>query len=650
MDEARSRLGFGESVFKDLAKELLTKKAAIIAGESSANTQNGTLLQLAAIMANLLSGAYEEKTLDLDRAYMTATTGVNDIARFLATAKTFDMLIVVDSNPAFTLPESTGINTILSEIPTVVSIQAMPTETDLYAKYVLNNHNILEKWGDEQPIAGVYSLNQPAVAPFTNSQQAEDILMWASGYADQPMGFKDYRSFVKDQWNELYKASGLDVDFDTFFDAHLRKGWYTRLGQTSVPALADFSSSFKPVVPQKGLKLSAYLDPRLLDGIGADRPVLQETADPLTTICWDTWIAIAPQKCKDLGLRYNDLVQVKGPGGVIELAVYPLPGMHPDAVAIPRGNGRGAGVSRVSTDIGVNPLRVLGLELDVVTGEPVNAGQVVEIIATGRKYRLAAQQKHNDIANRHDILKTVSLAKASADDLANKTFDLDDVPDLYPELKAHPEYRWGMSIDLEKCTGCGSCTTACDLENNVPQVGREQILLGREMHWIRVDRYFSGPVENPTVSFQPVACQHCNHAPCEPVCPVYATTHDEEGLNIQTYNRCVGTRYCANACPYKVRRFNWFTHKWSIMGDKPIDRNPRALNPQVTVRTRGIMEKCTYCVQRIKDAQHGALSKPGKIVVDGDVQTACESACPSDAIIFGNFKRSALAGDLRKGK
>jgi molybdopterin-containing oxidoreductase family iron-sulfur binding subunit len=193
-----------------------------------------------------------------------------------------------------------------------------------------------------------------------------------------------------------------------------------------------------------------------------------------------------------------------------------------------------------------------------------------------------------------------------------------------------------MSIDLDRCNGCGACNVACTLENNIPHVGREQILIGREMTWIRIDRYFSGEVNNPEVAFQPVPCQHCNHAPCEAVCPVFATTHDQEGMNTQTYNRCIGTRYCGNACPYKVRRFNWFTHKWNVMGDKPIDRNPRALNPDVTVRTRGIMEKCSFCVQRIRDAKHNAKQQ-GRAIVDGEIRVACQTACPSDAITFGNL-------------
>jgi molybdopterin-containing oxidoreductase family iron-sulfur binding subunit len=266
----------------------------------------------------------------------------------------------------------------------------------------------------------------------------------------------------------------------------------------------------------------------------------------------------------------------------------------------------------------------------------------------GRIYRLAAQQKSSDIGNRHDIVKTVSLSQAAVN--VDKEKNLDKVPDLYPELP-QAEYRWGMSVDLDKCTGCGSCMVACSIENNVPQVGREQVLLGREMHWIRLDRYFKGSSDNPEVTFQPVMCQHCNHAPCEAVCPVFATTHDAEGINSQTYNRCVGTRYCANACPYKVRRFNWWTHKWNVIGERPVDRNPRAMNPDVTVRTRGIMEKCTFCVQRIRDAKHVAKERAGK-VADGEVKTACQQSCATNAISFGDLndprsRVSALRKDSR---
>jgi len=198
------------------------------------------------------------------------------------------------------------------------------------------------------------------------------------------------------------------------------------------------------------------------------------------------------------------------------------------------------------------------------------------------------------------------------------------------------QYRWGMSIDLDACSGCSACMVACGTENNIALSGREQIIRGREMHWLRIDRYFAGDPDNPEVTFQPVMCQHCNHAPCEAVCPVYATTHDIEGLNGQTYNRCVGTRYCANACPYKVRRFNWFTHRWNMVGNLERDRSLRPMNPDVTVRTRGIMEKCTMCVQRIRDGKHAA-SEQGGPVRDGDIKTACQQVCPANAISFGNL-------------
>jgi molybdopterin-containing oxidoreductase family iron-sulfur binding subunit len=311
-----------------------------------------------------------------------------------------------------------------------------------------------------------------------------------------------------------------------------------------------------------------------------------------------------------------------------------MPGLHHEAVVLHRGNGRGKGVNKVTDGYGVNPSPLFAKKLESASQQPITSAVSVKLSATGKVYRLAAIQKHNDIANRTDIVKKMTVADATA--RMGKAVNLDDAPDLYPKLK-QADYRWGMAIDLTACTGCGACTTACSLENNVPQVGRQQILLGREMFWIRIDRYFAGPVDNPEVSFQPMLCQHCNHAPCEAVCPVYATTHDFEGMNAQTYNRCVGTRYCANACPYKIRRFNWFTHKWNVVGDREQDRSLRALNPDVTIRTRGVMEKCTFCVQRIRDGKHRAKER-GDLARDGEIKSACQQVCPANAIVFGNLK------------
>ena len=632
----KKRLHLDDKVFTDVAKDLLAKKSIVMAGESAASSENATMIQLAAIMANVLCGAFANKTLFLDRGWMKSSAGAGDISRFLNNAQDIDFLFVIDVNPAFTLPNSTNVREKLAKIENVASIQSMPCETDKYANFVLNSHNVLESWGDQENVAGFWSIVQPTVRPFTNSMQAEDILLWTAAKMNKPLGFREYRDYVRSEWKKIHKARGVKHDFDVFFKAVQRKGFYGKIATRKVGKLKAISESFTVVQPKiGGLKLVAHLDARLLDGRGANRPVLQETGDSMTTITWDTWVGINPHTARKLGVKYNDVVKVKGPNGTVEAAVYPLPGLHPETVVIPRGNGHDEGVSRVTDGFGVNPLSVLAAAQDSVTGEPVTAGQRVEIVATGKFHQLAALQKHNDIADRHDIVKEVSLAKAVKN--MRKTRDLDDVPDIYPELKSHPDYRWGMSIDLDKCTGCGACSIACDLDNNVPQIGREQILKGREMHWLRIDRYFKGSVDNPEVTFQPVGCQHCNHAPCEAVCPVFATTHDEEGFNAQTYNRCVGTRYCANACPYKVRRFNWFTHKWNVIGERQMDRNPRALNPDITVRTRGVMEKCTFCVGRIREAKWAAKSQNRK-VRDGEIRTACESVCSTDAIVFGNLK------------
>ena len=652
IDEVKGRLKI-DAAIKDLVDRGVKGGAVLLAGESSASSENGTLVQIAAIMANILLGSYADKLLSFDSGWFKNPSRPGDLARFIKDAPSIDTLFVVDVNPTFTIPASFNIAGLFKGIKNVVSMSAMPSETEEFASHILNTHNPLESWGDEELVAGFWSLQQPTVRSITNSKQSEDVLLWIAAKLDKPMGFEDYRAYLRSRWQVLYKGSGITKDFDTFFNAIQRKGFYvSQLSRRdNATKFGNLLGVFKPVAPAAGLKLVAYLDPKLRDGSGSERPVLQEAGDGLTTIAWDTWVAINPLKCKELGFKYNDLLRITSAAGTIEVSVYPMPGLHPDTIAIPRGKGHNKGASKISDGIGVDPLRLLEAKIDPLTGDPVTAGQVVTIEKVGKRYRLAAMQKHNDIANRKDIMPVQTLTGA-VQNMRNFK-DLDDVPDLYPRLdgvgdtlrgsswlfpewRSSKTYRWGMSIDLDRCNGCGACNIACTLENNIAHVGREQILLGREMTWIRIDRYFSGEVNNPEVAFQPVPCQHCNHAPCEAVCPVFATTHDEEGMNVQTYNRCVGTRYCGNACPYKVRRFNWFTHKWNVVGDRPMDRNPRALNPDVTVRTRGIMEKCTFCVQRIRDAKHNAKQQE-RAVVDGEIRTACQTACPSDAITFGNL-------------
>jgi len=639
LTDAYKEVGVSREVFDALAVELLDQASVIVSGSGASFDENATLLQLATIMANTLSGAYGN-TLLFHEGWARSPARNGDLERFVKEAPELDVLFIIDADPIFTVPDSWKLADVLSKIPTVISMQYFPTESDKFAHFIVPVHHSMESWGDESSIAGFWSIRQPVVRPIKATSQAEDVLLWILASVDKHLPYKDYRAYLKKQWESVYKLMAPSVSYDTFFKAVIRRGFIGKLETRPVAfimnsAAEPFNKMKEP--PKTGFVLGATLDHRLLDGRSAHLPVLQEIGDALTTIAWDTWIAMNPNTMKEMGLQRNSLVKVTGAGGVLEVAAYPLPGLHPRAVVIPRGNGHEDSRSTISYKNGVNPLKIFAKASDPFSAQPVTSGMSVEVQKTNNSYRLAAMQKALDLDHRTDIVKTVSLEDALKKKKLQKL--LDDVPDLFPKLEDNA-HRWGMSIDLDRCNGCGACMAACTVENNVPQTGRQQVLMHREMHWIRLDRYFHGDLDNPRVSIQPVMCQHCNHAPCEGVCPVFATSHDPEGLNAMTYNRCVGTRYCANACPYKVRRFNWWTHKWGEMGERPQDRNPRPTNPDVTVRTRGVMEKCSLCVQRIRDVKHRAKEQ-NRAVQDGEFITACAQTCPSNAIVSGNLKDAA---------
>lgn len=687
---------------EQLAQDLLASRgeAVVLAGGSSSATQQATAMQLVALQCNELLGAYSSSVLDFEHNWIPVPAGSDDLTRFMNRASDLDVLFIIDHDPLQALPAAWGVADILKSVGTVVSVQSFPRSCEAYAQFALPAHHSLESWGDAEVVKGVWSLRQPTVRPLTDSRQAEDILMWIAAAAGKPLGYESYRAYLWSKWKELYqklpKSPGMK--FDYFIKAALRKGWIDSTaqgdsqnhdhGEKSVrrAELKDMSAQVRlqPYLPpssDRHLKIMAPYDHRLGDGFHSHLPVLQEIGNPMTTIAWDSYAAINPYTCRALGVKRNDVIRVLSADGKrsIEVAVFPLPGVARDAIVIPQGGGIEDERNTIAHRVGINPLDVLSRLQDDVTGELASSGEEVLIQNTSRRYRLAAMQKHNDIANRADVYRKVGFNELQKKmSQRKKPKNLDRVPDLYPSLdkpetymhfqrnihdpsqdlkKSTLDYRWGMSVDLDRCTGCGACMVACSLENNVPQVGRDQINLGREMFWIRLDRYFDGSVDEPGVSFQPVMCQQCNHAPCEAVCPVFATTHDPEGINAMTYNRCVGTRYCANACPYKVRRFNWWTHKFGVIGQRLQDRTPRALNPDVTVRTRGVMEKCNFCVGRIRDAKHAAQEKRansgqsgGMRGADVAVETACQQTCPASAISFGNLKEPSLVSQLRRSE
>ena len=372
-----------------------------------------------------------------------------------------------------------------------------------------------------------------------------------------------------------------------------------------------------------GIEVVFRPDPTVYDGRFANNAWLQELPKPLTKLTWDNAALIGPGTADRLGLSDGDVVELKQGNASIQVPVWRAPGHAPDTITLHAGYGRKK-AGRVGTGIGfdVNPLRG-SASPDILTG--------VQLASTGDSYELACTQDHWSLEGRNLVRVATATEFRSNPKFAEQ---MEHMPTagitMYQDFK-YTGYAWGMSIDQNVCTGCSACVVACQAENNIPVVGKSQVLNGREMHWLRVDRYYTGDIDNPDTYHQPMPCQQCEGAPCEVVCPVSATVHSDEGLNDMVYNRCVGTRYCSNNCPYKVRRFNFM-----LYADFETPSLKLGRNPDVTVRSRGVMEKCTYCVQRINHARVTAKLEDREIR-DGEVLTACQSVCPTDAIVFGNI-------------
>jgi molybdopterin-containing oxidoreductase family iron-sulfur binding subunit len=430
---------------------------------------------------------------------------------------------------------------------------------------------------------------------------------------------------VKDAWAPLVKGD---------LEGALRRGG---LFAEVAPAAVTVKVAGGEPAPAKldgdasGLTLLTYPSLRFYDGRSAISSWLQEAPDTMTQAVWDAWVEISTETARKLGVVQGDMVAVKSTQGTLELPAYISPTLHPSAVAIPMGH-RYAPYQRpryVAVDTrSLNPMDILPAASDSTSGGLAFMSAKVTLTKLGTRRPLAVLQATHDQDDR-EIAQHVDLGAAREQALRGRAPE-PPPPTLYEEQK-YPGPRWGMTIDVDACVGCQACVVSCQAENNVPVVGKSQVANGREMHWLRVDRYYTGPIDNPDTYHQPMPCQQCESAPCEVVCPVAATTHSDEGLNDMVYNRCVGTRYCSNNCPFKVRRFNFL-----LYGDWTSQSLMLQRNPDVTVRSRGVMEKCTYCVQRINQARVAAKLDDREIR-DGEVVTACQSACPTDAIVFGNL-------------
>jgi Fe-S-cluster-containing dehydrogenase component/anaerobic selenocysteine-containing dehydrogenase len=641
-------LAGGAGTLRKLARELWDArgKCVVLAGSVQSRSESALGLQVAANLLNSLlgnDGATVVASADAPSAppsFAALHKLVSDMA-----AGSVDVLVLHGVNPAFTAPyamlqgaQAKTFEDALKRVPLVIALSDREDETARLADYVLPVHHFLENWGDSTPRKGLHSLQQPVLAPIHDSRSFEDALLaWlkgaglARGAAAQA---DDWHGYLMSRWRETVFREAGSGSFEAFWEKSLRDGVVDTLkgGADAGPRAMRMSalSSLPKYAPSAdgSLRLALYETIQMHDGRFANNPWLQEMPDPVTTVTWDNFVALAPATAAKHGLRDDDVVELASGETRVRLPVRVQVGLHPSVAAVAIGYGRrSAGKVGSGTGVDMYPF------VRMANGRPVFSGAPVTLRKTGEFYKLAATQWHSVSENR-PIVNDITLAQFRADPHAENATDpelrMHEVPSIWPkhEYKGH---RWGMAIDLTSCIGCQACVVACQAENNIPVVGRNQVRTGRQMHWIRIDRYYTGSPERPDVVFQPMLCQHCENAPCETVCPVLATVHDDEGLNVQVYNRCVGTRYCQNNCPYKVRRFNFFDHWKSYEGSMNL-----AWNPDVTVRTRGIMEKCTFCVQRIRDAKDRAKDLGGK-ASERDLKTACQQTCPTDAIVFGDI-------------
>ena len=564
-------------------------------------------------------------------ALATADThagGVGALAQDLH-AGHIELLLVLDANPVYDAPADLAIGDALGKAGSVVHLGAYADETAAVADWHVPAAHPLESWGDLRAPDGTASIVQPLIAPLYEGRTAGEVL-------DALLNDNGPRSaydLVRDHWRDRLGAEALDEAWQQA----LRRGYMadTRLSARPVQLSPDWRQGLtKPDCTSAGdasLDLVFRPDATVRDGRFANNAWLQELPKPFTKLTWDNAALIAPATAARLRVTDGDLVEIRHGDRRLTVPVWRLPGQAADSITLPLGYGRRR-AGRFGSGIGfdANALRT--------TAAPWLASGA-SLHPTGRRAELATTQHHQRMEG-GEPLRTATLARyhQTGGQLVEQTA----LPSLYPPWP-RGEHAWGMSIDLNACIGCGVCTLACQAENNIPSVGKSEVQRGREMHWIRVDRYFAGPPEAPRILFQPVPCMHCENAPCEVVCPVGATLHDSEGLNLQVYNRCVGTRFCSNNCPYKVRRFNFLKYTG------PLTEAQR--NPQVTVRMRGVMEKCSYCLQRINAARIDAQTS-GRELRDGDIVTACQGACPTRAIIFGdlNIEDSEVAQAQASGR
>jgi MoCo/4Fe-4S cofactor protein with predicted Tat translocation signal len=647
---------------KKAAKELLAARGSSLVVSGS----NDPDVQMLVNAINSRLGNYGT-TIDLSTPIYMRQGDDEAMAQFVDDLKggKISAVIFFNANPVYDHPRGQEIADALQKVQLTITTNDRMNETSSLVQYVAPDHHYLESWNDAEPKRGYLSLGQPAITPIFNTRQApSSLLTWADNAET------DYYTYLKNNWRESYYTNS-SYDYETFWTKSLYDGVLqpeTASEAVAVTFAGDVDSAAQRInrkykADSNEIELVLYEKIALGTGSQANNPWLQELPDAVTKATWDNYLTMSKKMARELGVEPVEgkvgLVNLTVNGITVKLPALVQPGQADGTIGLALGYGR-TKAGRVANGVGVDAFPFVRFLDGTYQYDVVSA---VSVEKADGKYVIAQTQTQQTVMGRENVIQESILSAYVKDPKAGKhqaliaTSEGFKEPESVSLWKGHkyPNHHWGMVIDLNSCTGCSTCIVACNAENNVPVVGKDEIANSRDMHWLRIDRYYSSDAapddlkaleiaaENPEVTFQPMLCQQCNNAPCETVCPVLATTHSTEGLNQMTYNRCIGTRYCANNCPYKVRRFNWFKYHDNKQFPENTSMNndlgKMVLNPDVTVRARGVMEKCTFCVQRIQAGKLEA-KREGRRPVDGDINTACANACPADAIVFGDMNDS----------
>ncbi|MDT4830068.1 cytochrome c nitrite reductase, Fe-S protein [compost metagenome] len=635
-----------DKALKLVAKELLQNKgkSLVVSGSNDVSTQ---------ILVNAINAAIGSygTTIDLDHPNKRFEGNDAEFAEFINEMNRGEVAAVffLDSNPAYDASNAKAFTDALTKVALKVSFSDREDETADLCDVIAITPNYLESWGDANTYDGTYAVVQPTINPVFNSRQAEQsLLIWSDNTV------QDYYQYVRNNWEKNILPA-----FGKSWNELLQTGIFT---STAKPAGSyQFNLSLDAVAAsilasskalQKDIELHIYESVPMRDGKHGNNAFLHELPDPVSKVTWDNYVALAPKQAEKLGYKEFDILTVKGENGyTIDLPLLIQPGQAMGTASVALGYGR-TKVGKAGNNVGKNAFPFLSF-----SNGTIKYTTTATLSPTGGREELAQTQTHHSFEGRNIIRETTlkdylkDPASGSGNHHKHKVYDL-WTTDKHEKLGND----WVMAIDLNACTGCGACIVACNVENNIPVVGKDEVRKRREMHWLRIDRYYSfndektgnsiseegeiatmDNLDSVSVVHQPMLCQHCDHAPCETVCPVLATVHSSDGLNHMAYNRCVGTRYCANNCPYKVRRFNWFNYWNDSRFDNYLNNEftQLVLNPDVTTRSRGVMEKCSMCIQRIQAGKLTAKMEK-RALKDGDIKMACQQACSANAIIFGD--------------